>query len=76
MLGFVGGGTQEGSERGGLPRHQAFGTGICPYFSGVEGGVHPDGFDSRHMCSEQVGRASPPPGNYGTCLLGSQCPGL
>lgn len=46
-----------------------------PMFLQGGGGVnvHPDGFGSKRMCSEQVGGASPPAGNYATCLFGSQC---
>lgn len=60
-----------GSGRGGLPSHRAFGTNIGPYFSRVGGVcVHLVGFGSRHVCSEQVGRASLPAGNSGMCLFG------
>ena len=70
MLGSVG-----GSERGGLRSHQALGASVCTSFSqvGVVGwSVHPDGFGSIPMYSEQVGQASSPAGNYGMCLFGSR----
>lgn len=70
MLGSVG-----GFERGGLRSHQALGASVCPYFSqvGVVGwSVHPDGFGSIHVYSEQVGQASSPADNYGMCLFGSR----
>lgn len=70
MLGSVG-----GSERGGLRSHQVFGANVCPYFLqvGVVGwSMHPDGFSSIHVYSEQVGQASSPADNYGMCLFGSR----
>lgn len=63
-------GSAAGSGRGGSPSHQPLGTSIGLYFSRVVGGVYPAGFGSRHVCSEQVGQASPPAASCGTRLFG------